>query len=116
MLTFLQKRRTWVAFVAVVLGTFPAHADRPTKARDNLSPRLFPMKVGHKWVYAFEDKEVAFEVLRTETVAGEELFVVRRTIGKAAVEFRLSVEEDGALADGAPDDEDLLPADLFGAE
>jgi len=95
MLTFLQKRRTWVAFVAVVLGTFPAHADRPTKARDNLSPRLFPMKVGHKWVYAFEDKEVTFEVLRTEKVGGEEIFVVRRTIGKGAVEFRLSVEEDG---------------------
>ena len=55
------------------------------------------MAIGAKWVYASDDKDVTFEVLRTEKdkAAETEVFVVRRTIGKGAVDFRLAVEEDG---------------------
>jgi hypothetical protein len=57
------------------------------------------MSVGAKWVYAADDKggEVVFEVLRTEAdkPTGAAVYVVRRTLGRAAVDFRLAVEEDG---------------------
>ena len=82
--------------LAVGAASAPA-ADPPPKARDTLSARLFPMAVGAKWVYASDDADVTFEVLRTEKdeAADTDAFVVRRTIGKSAVEFRVAVEEDG---------------------
>src|SRR5437016_1428838 len=91
MFSSLRKRRNWTVLLVIALGALPAHADKPSKRRDNVSPRLFPMKVGHKWVYAFEDKEVTFEVLRTEKLGEEERFVVRRTIEKLSVDFKISV-------------------------
>ena len=80
------------------LAALPAGAPAadPPKMRDTLSAQLFPMKVGAKWVYAFDAKEVVFEVLRTEkTKENAKVFVVRRTLDKVEVDFRLSVEEDG---------------------
>src|SRR5262249_43665668 len=79
-------------------GTGSPFAPEPDpKVRDNLSPRLFPMKVGAKWVYAFDEKEVSFEVLRAEKSkeGGADVFVVRRIIDKSSVDFRVAVEEDG---------------------
>jgi hypothetical protein len=76
----------------------------PPKAevKDHLSSRLFPMRVGDCWNYAFEDKEVVFTVLGSDKVGESTLFVVRRAIGKEVVEFKVSVEEDGVYihADG----------------
>src|SRR5262245_21631354 len=82
--------------LAVIVAGAPALATAPPqKVRDTLNVRLFPMKVGAKWVYEFGEKEVAFEVLRTEKAGDAEVFVVRRSIDRAAVDFRVSVEEDG---------------------
>ena len=91
---------TRFAFCLVAIAAFvvaaPA-AGPPAKARDTLSAKLFPMKVGAKWVYAFDEKEVVFEVLRAEKDKAVEtdVFVVRRTLDKTAVDFRVAVEEDG---------------------
>lgn len=86
----------FLATLAAIFAGLPALAsDPPPKVRDTLNARLFPMKVGAKWVYASGDKEVAFEALRTEKAGDTEVFVVRRTIDKAAVDFRVSVEDDG---------------------
>ena len=48
------------------------------------------MKVGWKWIYEFDDKEVVFDVLRTEKRGDSQVFVVRRTIDKTSVEFKLA--------------------------
>jgi hypothetical protein len=85
------------ALAALAVASAVQAIDPPAKARDTLSARLFPMAIGAKWVYASNDKDVTFEVLRTEKdkAAEVEVFVVRRTLGTSAVDFRLSVEEDG---------------------
>jgi hypothetical protein len=86
------------------------------KLRDNLSPRLFPMKVGAKWVYAFDEKEVTFEVLRSEKGkddGGAAVFVVRRTIDKSVVDFRVAVEEDGVYIHAEGDKEFSPPLRQF---
>ncbi len=72
-------------------------AEPPPKSvvRDNLSLRLFPMKVGDCWTYDYGEKEVVFTVLRSEKVEEHAIFVVKRAIGDDAVEFKVSVEEDG---------------------
>lgn len=72
-----------------------AHTDPPRMHRDALSTRHFPMKVGDKWVYEFHKEEVTFEVLRTETGDEGTLHVVRRTIGRTPVDFKLEIAEDG---------------------
>jgi hypothetical protein len=87
----------FVLFVAgASAGVVPA-ADAPAKVRDALSARLFPMAIGAKWIYASDDGDVKFEVLRTEKdrAADTDCFVVRRTIGKSEVDFGVAVEEDG---------------------
>lgn len=60
-----------------------------------LTPRVFPMKVGYKWYYAWGEKEVVFEVVRAEKVGRTTRFVVRRTIGESSLEFKLEVNKDG---------------------
>ena len=83
--------------LALALGlacTGFARAGDPPK-NDTLTAKYFPMKVGYKWVYAWEKKEVTFEVLRTEKARGTNVFVVRRTFDNTAVEFQVAVEEDG---------------------
>jgi hypothetical protein len=70
-------------------------ADPPRHRRDTLAARHFPMKVGDKWIYAFDKEEVTFEVLRTETDDDGTLFVVRRMVGRTPVEFKIEVAEDG---------------------
>src|SRR5262245_11180527 len=66
------------------------------KETDTMTAKYVPKKVGHKWVYAWEKKDVTFEVLRTEKSRGTTVFVVRRTFDKTAVEFLVALEEDGA--------------------
>ncbi len=84
--------------VGLPVGIAAADPERPR--RDTLNAKLFPLAVGHKWLYAFGDKEVVFEVLSTEKLKAAEtddltLYVVRRTIDKTAVVFKIAVEEDG---------------------
>jgi hypothetical protein len=104
-----------VLFVLGVLAAvaFAVPGDPPPKVRDTLNARLFPMTVGAKWVYAFEEKEVAFEALRAEKAGDAEVFVVRRTIDKIAVDFRLSVEEDGVYIHKEGDKEFSPPLRQF---
>jgi hypothetical protein len=71
------------------------------------------MKVGYKWVYAFGDKEVIFEVLRTVKVGEIEVFVVRRTIEKTMVDFKVAVEEDGVYIHQESKKEFLPPLRQF---
>lgn len=81
-----------------------AHAGTEHRPRDTLSAKLFPLAVGDRWVYDFGDQEVAFEVLHTEKADDDAtLYVVRRSIGKARVDFKVAVEEDGVYIhqDGA---------------
>src|SRR5262245_48444719 len=63
--------------------------------RDTLNAGRFPLAVGHRWVYAFGDREVTFEVVRAERQDDLPRYVVRRTIDKAQVDFTITVEEDG---------------------
>jgi hypothetical protein len=81
--------------LAVCLAPGTAHADPERPQRDTLNAKLFPLAVGHKWAYAFGEKEVTFEVLRTEKLDDVTLYVVRRTIDKAQVDFKVAAEEDG---------------------
>jgi hypothetical protein len=76
------------ALAGVLVGS-----ERPP--RDTLNARRFPLAVGHQWVYAFGDREVTFEVLRTEKQDDLPLYVVRRTIDRAQVDFKITIEEDG---------------------
>jgi hypothetical protein len=69
--------------------------EKDATVADALSPRYFPMKVGHKWVYAYEDKEVTIEVLRTEKSRGVTVYVLRRSLDKHHVEYKLAVEDSG---------------------
>jgi hypothetical protein len=102
----------WLATLGVTAATVAA-TDDPPKVRDTLSAGFFPMAVGSKWVYAFEEKEVSFDVLRAENMAETKVFVVRRTIDKSAVEFRLAVEEDGVYVSREGDREFSPPLRQF---
>ena len=53
------------------------------------------MKIGDCWTYDYGDKKVVFTVLRSEKTEESTVFVVKRAIGEDAVEFKLSIEEDG---------------------
>jgi hypothetical protein len=79
----------------LILGAGAAQGGADAKATDTLNARLFPMKVGDQWLYAFGDKEVTFEVLRTEKSGGITVYIVRRTFEKTQVDYRLAVEESG---------------------
>jgi hypothetical protein len=84
---------------AILLLMVPAALLAPAadrgRSRDFPTARHFPMKVGHRWVYADGEGEVAFEVLRSEKAGGGKVFVVRRTAGRERVDFRVAVEEEG---------------------
>jgi hypothetical protein len=90
-----------------------ASAREPVRVRDTLSARLFPMKVGDRWVYEFGEKEVTFAVLRTEKVGESTVYVVRRTIDRTAVDFKVSVEEDGVYIHQESKKEFLPPLRQF---
>lgn len=81
--------------LAVCSAIGPAQPGPERSQRDTLNAKLFPLAVGHRWVYAFGEKEVTFEVLRTEKVDESTLYVVQRTIDKTRVDFKIAVEEDG---------------------
>ena len=84
-----------IALVVVAMALLSNHAAAQGKATDVLSPKCFPMKIGYKWIYAFGDQDVTFEVLREEKNKRGRVFVVRRVIGKAAVDFKVSVKAHG---------------------
>lgn len=79
--------------MCLVLHTSAADPERPQ--RDTLNAKLFPLAIGDRWVYAYGDEDVTFEILRTESRDTVTVYVVQRTIGKAQVEFKVAVEEDG---------------------
>jgi hypothetical protein len=79
----------------LVCGGGSIVADPPRAQRDTLTARHFPLQVGDKWIYAFDKQEVTFEALRTETHDECTLHVVRRSIGREAVEFKVELTEDG---------------------
>src|SRR5688572_30424822 len=82
------------AFATAVLLSFATGpAAEPNK--DTLSSRLFPIAVGDRWAYTDGKQDVTFAVLETEKAGELTVFIVRRTIGDKAVEFRVAVEEDG---------------------
>jgi hypothetical protein len=89
-----------MSFSAALLSFAPIFSPtlaQPDKAlvKDTLTAKYFPMKVGDKWIYAWEKKQVTFEVLRAEMSKDTTVFVVRRTIDGKSVEFKLALEEDG---------------------
>jgi hypothetical protein len=87
---------TWSAFVIYSLIAIAAAMTCAAEStKDTLSPRLFPMTVGDRWVYTDGKQDVTFAVLETEKAGEQTVFVVQRTIGDKAVEFRVAVEEDG---------------------
>lgn len=57
--------------------------------------RFFPMRRGHRWVYASEAGDVTFTVLDTTMVSGVKCFAVRRRIGGTGLNFYLSVTRAG---------------------
>ncbi len=84
-----------IALVVVATALLADHAAARDKATDVLSSKRFPMKVGYKWIYAFGDQEVSFEVLRKEKTKQGRVFVVRRTIEETTVDFKVSVKSHG---------------------
>jgi hypothetical protein len=94
----LQRNRsvfTLLLFCSSFLGGGSALADEADTIGDALSARYFPMKVGYKWVYAFNDKDVTFEVLRAEKSRASTLYVIRRSFEKHQVEYKLAIGESG---------------------
>ena len=70
-------------------------AAEPEVEGDTLTEDFFPMEVGDRWVYAYGDGEVVFDVLDVKMLDKGPLFSVRRTIGEASVEFQVSIRKDG---------------------
>jgi len=83
-------------FVALNIAWAGAASAQETGTKaDALSKQFFPIGKGYKWVYDYEGKDVTFEVVGVERKRGRPVYVVRRTIGKSRVEFKLSVAESG---------------------